>query len=43
MSNFHPIEVMGRGSEPQLQVDENSKITNFSGLRVLKLDLLKTL
>ena len=28
MSNFHPLEVVGRGSEPQLQVGENfSKIT----------------
>ena len=23
MSNFHPLEVMGRGSETQLQVGEN--------------------
>ena len=23
MSNFHPLEVVGRGSETQLQVDEN--------------------
>ena len=23
MSNFHPLEVVGRGSEPQLQVGEN--------------------
>ena len=22
MSNFHPLEVVGRGSETQLQVDE---------------------
>ena len=28
MSNFHPLEVVGRGSEPQLQVGENlDKIT----------------
>ena len=24
MSNFHPLEVVGRGSETQLQVGENS-------------------
>ena len=23
MSSFHPLEVVGRGSETQLQVDEN--------------------
>ena len=23
MSNFHPLEVVGRGSETQLQMDEN--------------------
>ena len=23
MYNFQPLEVVGRGSEPQLQVDEN--------------------
>ena len=23
MSNFHPLEFVGRGSETQLQVDEN--------------------
>ena len=23
MSDFHPLEVVGRGSETQLQVDEN--------------------
>ena len=28
ISNFHPLEVVGRGSEPQLQVGENlNKIT----------------
>ena len=28
ISNFHPLEVVGRGSETQLQVDENlNKIT----------------
>ena len=28
MSNFHPLEVVGRGSETQLQVGENlNKIT----------------
>ena len=25
MGNFHPLEVVGRGSETQLQVGENSK------------------
>ena len=23
MSNFHPLEIVGRGSDPQLQVGEN--------------------
>ena len=28
MSNFHPLEVVGRGSETQLQVGENlNKLT----------------
>ena len=25
MGNFHPLEVVGRGSETQLQVSENSR------------------
>ena len=25
---FHPLEVVGRGSEPQLQVGENLKLFN---------------
>ena len=31
MSNFHPLEVMGRGSETQLQVGENFKKDNLAG------------
>ena len=27
MSNFHPVEVVDRGSETQLQLGENNKIT----------------
>ena len=34
MSNFHPLEVVGRGSETQLQVSGNLKKNNFSALRV---------
>ena len=30
MSNFHPLEVAGRGSETQLQVGENLGFLNFS-------------
>ena len=33
MSNFHRLEVVGRGSETQLQVGENVFI-QFSALRV---------
>ena len=29
MSNFHPLEVVGRGSETQLQVGEHSKYLNY--------------
>ena len=29
VSNFYPLEVVGRGSEPQLQVGEN--LDNFPG------------
>ena len=32
MSNFHPLEVVGRGSETQLQVNEN--LNKFSRIRV---------
>ena len=28
MNNFHPLEVVGRGSEMQLQVDENLFFTS---------------
>ena len=31
MSNFHPHEVVNRGSETQLQVGENVNKTNYSG------------
>ena len=31
MSNFHPLEVVGRGSEAQLQVGEN---LNYLFIRV---------
>ena len=34
MSNFDPLEVVGRVSETQLQVGENFKFDNFSALRV---------
>ena len=36
MSNFHPLEVVGRGSETQLQVGENlnSIIQRFKGYTV---------
>ena len=27
MSNFHPLEVVDRGSETQLEVGENDRIT----------------
>ena len=30
MSNFYPPEVVGRGSEPQLQVGEQFKLENTS-------------
>ena len=29
-SNFHPLEVVGRGSETQLQVGEKIKFYNFA-------------
>ena len=32
MSNFHPLEVVSRGSETQLQVGENSSVFKFSAL-----------
>ena len=32
MSNFQPLEVEGRGSMPQLQVDDNLKILRIAGL-----------
>ena len=31
MSNFKPLEVVGRGSETQLQVGENVKPDNLAG------------
>ena len=34
MSNFDPLEVVGRVRETQLQVGENFKFDNFSALRV---------
>ena len=36
MSNFHPLEVVGRGSETQLQVGDNlnSLIQRFKGYTV---------
>ena len=30
MSNFHPVEVVGRGSDTQLQVGENLKLFNLA-------------
>ena len=40
--NFHPLEVVGRGSETQLQVDENLSylISRFKGLVILVMLLL---
>ena len=29
MSNFHPLEIVGRGSETQLHVGENLGLTNI--------------
>ena len=34
MSHFHPLEIVGRGSETQLQVDEKYSYSNLSGLKV---------
>ena len=34
LSNFHPLEVVGHGSETQIQVSENLKYTKFSAVRV---------
>ena len=34
MGNFHPLEVVGRGSGTQLQVGENLNYLIFSVLRV---------
>ena len=34
MSNFHPLEVVGRGSDTQLQVGEYILINKFSRIRV---------
>ena len=37
MSNFHPLEVVGRGSETQLQVGENSHYISWRfGVKRLK-------
>ena len=30
MSNFHPLQVVGRGSDPQLQVGEKLKLYNLT-------------
>ena len=30
MSNFHPLEAVGRGSEPQLQVGENLNSSTYT-------------
>ena len=30
MSNFHPLEVVDRGSETQLQLDEDLKLLNLA-------------
>ena len=38
MNNFYPLEVVGHGSETQLQVVENNEITLIS-VRVKRLDL----
>ena len=40
MCNFHPLEVVGRGSETQLQVGENSiqfRATRFNKSRVMEM------
>ena len=36
MSNFHPLEVVGRGSETQLQVGENLNWYKLAGKRLTK-------
>ena len=36
MSNFHPVEVVGRGSETQLQAGEILIKKSLSGKRVLR-------
>ena len=36
MSNFQQLEVVGRGSEPQLQVGENLKQCNLAQHDVLR-------
>ena len=33
MTKFYPLEVVGRGSETQLQVGENLNLFNFQGLK----------
>ena len=38
MSNFHPLEVVGRGSETQLQVSENWKKDILAGKRLKSMD-----
>ena len=35
MSNFHPLEVVGRGKETQLQVCDIFKIKRFKGKTML--------
>ena len=37
MSNFHPLEVVRRGGDPQLHVGENS-IFLLQGLRDVRID-----
>ena len=43
MNNFHPLEVVGRGSETQLQVVENLKKDNSEGKGLKASRAIKTL
>ena len=43
MGNFHPLEVVGRGSETQLQVDENLNFTTKPSSTRMIVDCGKTL
>ena len=36
MSNFHPLEVVGRGSETQLQVCENLNLKGLAQAKIIK-------